>query len=68
MVCVRYIIVNILHKGSGGGGGDDDDDDDDNDNIRLGQKFQLLPGHLLATEWQMSTLMSAAHVICKVLG
>ena len=32
MVCFRYIIVNILHKGDGGGGGDDDDDDNDNNN------------------------------------
>jgi hypothetical protein len=58
MVCLRYIIVNTLHKGGGGG----------DDNIRLDQKFQLLPGHLLATEWQMATLMSTARIICKVLG
>ena len=37
MVCFRYIIVNILHKGDGGGGGgggggDDDDDDNNNNN------------------------------------
>jgi len=32
MVCFRYIIVNILHKGDGGGGGGDDDDDDDDNN------------------------------------
>ena len=28
MVCVRYIIVNTLHKGDN----DDDDDDEDNNN------------------------------------
>jgi hypothetical protein len=63
MVCLRYIIVNTLHKGGGGGG-----DDDDDDNIRLDQKFQLFPGQLSATEWQTSTLMSTAHIICKLLG
>jgi len=54
-----YIIVSTLHKG-GGGGGDDD--------IRLDQTFQLLPGHLSATEWQTAMLMSTAYIICKVLG
>jgi hypothetical protein len=60
MICLRYIIVNTLHKGGG--------DDDDDDNISLDQKFQLLPGHLSATEWQTAMLMSTAHIICKVLG
>jgi len=30
MVCVRYVIVNTLHKGENKG--DDDDDDDNNNN------------------------------------
>ena len=34
----------------------------------LGQKLQLLPGHLSATELQKNTLMGAAHIIRKVLG
>jgi len=59
MICLMYIIVSTLHKG-GGGGGDDD--------IRLDQTFQLLPGHLSATEWQTAMLMSTAYIICKVLG
>ena len=33
----------------------------------LDQNLQLLPGHLTATELQV-TLMSTAHIICKVLG
>jgi len=57
MVCLRYIVVNTQHKGGG-----------DDDNIRLDQKFQLLPGHVSAAEWQMATLMSGAHIICKELG
>jgi len=56
MVCLRFIIVNTLHKGGGG------------DDTRLDQKFQLFPGQLSATEWQTSTLMSTARIICKVLG
>ena len=34
----------------------------------LFQNHQLLPGHLSATELQKITLMSTAHIICKVLG
>jgi hypothetical protein len=60
MVCLRYVIVNTLHKGGGGV--------DDDDKSRLDQKFQLLPGHLSATEWQTAMLMSTAYIICKVLG
>ena len=34
----------------------------------LEQILQLLPGHPSATELQNITLMSTAHIICKVLG
>jgi hypothetical protein len=32
IVCLRYIIVNTLHKGGDGDGGGDNDDYDDNNN------------------------------------
>jgi len=34
----------------------------------LGQNLLLLPGHLLAIQFQGITLMSTAHSIHKVLG
>jgi len=34
----------------------------------LNQNIQLLPGHPSAVELQKVTLMSTAHIICKVLG
>jgi len=34
----------------------------------LDQNIQLLPGHPSAIELQKVTLMSTAHIICKVLG
>jgi len=34
----------------------------------LDQNLQLLPGHLSAIELQKITLMSTAHIICKVPG
>jgi len=34
----------------------------------LDQNLQLLPGHPSATELQKVTLMSTAHIICKMLG
>jgi hypothetical protein len=36
--------------------------------VELDQNLQLLPAHLSATELQKITLMSTAHIICKVLG
>ena len=34
----------------------------------LDQNLQFLSGHLSATELQKITLISTAHIICKVLG
>jgi len=42
MVCFRYIIVNIQHKGNNKG--DDDNDDDDNNNNTI--KWLIAPSNL----------------------
>jgi len=39
MVCVRYIIVNTLHKGDNKDNDNDDDDDDNNNNNRKGRQI-----------------------------
>jgi hypothetical protein len=42
MVCFRYIIVNILHKGEDKDGYDDDDDDGNNNNNNNNNNNTLL--------------------------
>ena len=45
MVCLKYVIVNTLHKGVHK---DDDDDDNDNNNNNKGKKLSLYkPGQAL---------------------